>query len=236
MTHFGRGGAAFAGNASVIVGETGNPSYTEYVGRATLWEADGSNPRVVTGLGDVASRPAAINAAGVYVGTSNPPQGPYIGRAFVGQDGTATFMNYPGFNVTHGVDVNDANWITGVWLTESNQFRGYVARAFGTEIYDIGTLAGAGATFPRAINNAGEVVGVSADRAAYWAPGATSPVDFNLMAGIDDTLVEAMDINNAGQILARGFNGYYILAPVPEPVAAGVVLLTGFRLAWRRRH
>jgi len=243
MAHFGRGGAAFSGNASTILGETGNPSYTDYVGRVTLWDGDGSNPRVVTGLGDVASRPAAINAAGVYVGTSNPPQGPYIGRGFIGQDGTATFMNYPGFNILGGTDINDAGWLVGPH-TEDNfaSIRGCIAKAFDAEIHDLGLLPGyPQGVLPQAINNAGVIVGTAFQggtyaRALYWPPGATSPTDFNLMVNINDTLVEAMDINNAGQILARGFNGYYIFTPVPEPATAGLIALLAPAAAMFRRR
>jgi hypothetical protein len=49
-------------------------------------------------------------------------------------------------------------------------------------------------------------------------------------------LVEAMDINNAGQILARGFNGYYIFTPVPEPALLGAIAFASIALRRRPRQ
>src|SRR5262249_40176795 len=88
LPHFGRGGFTTSANASTIIGETGDPNRVNYVGRVTIWNSDGTNPRVVTGLGDVASRSGSMNASGVYVGVALPPDGPYIGRGFVGQGET----------------------------------------------------------------------------------------------------------------------------------------------------
>jgi hypothetical protein len=52
-------------------------------------------------------------------------------------------------------------------------------------------------------------------------------------------LTDAIDINNAGQILARGSNGFYILTPVvPEPggLALGGAVVTLLRRRSNRRR
>ena len=105
--------------------------------------------------------------------------------------------------------------------------RGYIAKAFGDEFHDLGLFPGYAGTLPFAINNQGTIVGGAlngtTELALIWPAGSLTPIDFNTLVNLPgETLVEAMDINNAGQILARGFNGYYIFTPIPEP--AGAVL------------
>lgn len=216
----------------MLIGQAGDPAFSSFVYRGTLWDADGSNPRFVTGLDAYRSRVYAINESGVYVGNTSTLVGSSSG-GFVGQNGAGEPLVYPGFRIIGAADINDSNWLIGAYTPDNfATLRGYIARAFGPEIHDLGSLEGyVGGVIPRAINNAGAIVGLArqgpaGNIAAYWPPGATSPTDFNLLAQVPgDTLVEAMDINNAGQILARGFNGYYIFTPVPEPATAGLIAL-----------
>jgi hypothetical protein len=238
LPHFGKGGGAITANATMICGETGDPSAAGYIHRVTLWDADGTNPRVVTGLEGLASRCNAVNALGVYVGTVRPTSPPFVLGGFVGRDGMADVMAYPGFDISRATDVNDSNWIVGTYRPSAGVAeRGYIALAFDDEIRDLGLMPGFPGVQPQAINNLGVIVGTALQggtgaRALYWPPGATQPLDFNTMVNLPgETLVEAMDINNAGQILARGFNGYYIFTPVPEPgamlgLSAAVMVLT----------
>jgi hypothetical protein len=181
-----------------------------------------------------------MSSVGAYVGNASIHSAPNVPRAIIGQNGTAEFMNYPGYNTTHGVDINDSNWVAGIWLDDTGQFLGFRAKAFDDEFYPLESLPGPLNTFTRAMNNAGDIVGVSNDRAVLWPAGSLTPIDFNTLVDLPgETLVEAMDINNAGQILARGFNGYYIFTPIPEPaaIAAGSGLVAFvFRRPWRPRQ
>jgi hypothetical protein len=133
-------------------------------------------------------------------------------------------MSYPGYDLTRAYDINDEGWIVGVYNQPGTftPHRGYVAKAFDTEIRDLGLLDDplVNGVWPHEINNAGEIVGAATSGnafriAVYWPPEATEPIDLNTLVSIpgETRLVEAMDINNAGQILTRGFNGYYILTP-----------------------
>ena len=169
------------------------------------------------------------------------PGGGLTNRGFVGRDGSAELMDYPDFAVQRAFDINDDDWIVGSWLPGAGlPERAYVAKAFGDEIRDLGLFPGVGGAIARAINNAGEIVGAASQgtdvRALYWPAGATQPTDLNTLVDLPGvTLLSAMDINNAGQILARGFGGYYILTPIPEP-AVGVWVIGYWLLVTRRRR
>ena len=200
------------------------------IGRATLWDQQG-NATKITGLGDLFANPWGINSSGTYVGLTRVVIGPNAGQrgTFVGRDGWAVPMSYPGYDLTRAYDINDDGWIVGVYNQPGTftPHRGYVAKAFDTEIRDLGLLDDplVNGVWPHEINNAGEIVGAATSGnafriALYWPAGATEPIDLNTVVSIpgETRLVEAMDINNSGQILARGFNGYYILTPRRLPV------------------
>jgi len=216
LPHFGVGGAAFAANDTIIAGETGDANLTNFVPRATLWDIATGSPQLVTGLPDLGTRINSINSSGVYVGTSFVYSGPQFGRlgAFYGRDGTAAVMNYPGFNITRAGDINDSNWMVGTHRPAGATVdRAYMAKAFSEEIYDLGLLAGFPGASAQAINAEGTIVGSALAgtnvRALIWPAGATEPIDFNTLVNLPgETLVQCQDINNSGQILARGFNGY----------------------------
>jgi hypothetical protein len=231
LPDFGDGGVAIDGNAQLICGDTYVLEGGFFRPRATIWDASGA--RRVQGLGDIRSQCFAVNESGVYVGAVNPT--PTSVRAFVGTGGTATLLTRPGYELGTARDINDDNWIVGTWVPGGQLVsRGFIASAFGDDFRDLGGFASEPGVVPWSINNAGEIVGVALSdtgagvRALYWPPGATSPVDLNTLVDLPGvTLVEAMDINDAGQILARGTGGYYIFTPVPEPGAALTFLVIG---------
>jgi hypothetical protein len=234
LPDFGNGGVATGANASIIVGDTGDPSITSrYWFRLTLWDADGTNPRLATGLDlSLRTRCFSVNSRGTYVGSSYAIDNDL--RGIVGRDGTVQHMSYPGFDrIIGAADVNEADLVVGGWAPPGALYqRGFVAEAFGDEIHDLGLLDGFPGTGVSAINDHGAIVGAALAggthaRALYWPPGATEPIDFNTMVELPswETLVEAIDINNAGQILARGYGGYYVFTPVPEPSALGAVVV-----------
>lgn len=244
LRHFGVGGAATAANDSMIAGETGDPTVTSYFPRATLWDIATETPQVVTGLTETGTVIRSINSSSTYVGTSVVLSGPQSGRlgGFFGRDGSASVMDYSGFNITRAQDINDGGWIVGTHRpTGATVDRAYRAKVFSDEIYDLGLLPGFPGAAAQAINNDGTIVGSALAgtivRALIWQPGDTQPTDFNTLVNLPgETLVACHDINNAGQILARGNNGYYIFTPlVPEPAAAAALVMGGIALLRRRR-
>lgn len=232
----GMGAAAYAGNDSIFGGDVFVPgSDGSFDNRAAVWIDEQCHQ--VTGIDARTSRINNINRSGYYVGTADTRVGTVSQRlfGFIGRDGTAQPVLYPGIEIQRTTDINDDGWIIGGWTPDGSTNRAYIANAFGTEFFDLGLLPGTVQAYPLRMNNNKEVVGFSDGglprTALYWPTGATQPIDLNTLVNIPgETLVEAMDINNAGQILTRGFNGYYILTPVPEPslappLAAAVVAL-----------
>jgi hypothetical protein len=247
LDDYGEGGAASASSNELIVGETYDLVDQTYRGRATVWDSAGV-PHRVTGIDTDYSRINDINAAGHYVGTTiqlTATGGVFGG--FVGRGGSATRLDYPGFPETRAFEINDEGWIVGFWKGPGGARRGYIAR--GDEIRDLGLYPGYAETWTIANNNEGTVVGAAAnfgadfERALIWPNGSLVPLDLNqfivdLPAGV--TLIDAYQINNAGQILGTGFSpasgyAYYVLTPVPEPTAAAAACLLAV-LAFRRRR
>ena len=245
MPHFGFGGAILGGNAEYLVGETGDPDPLDgsYIPRVTLWDFTGTAYRV-SGLSGARrfARAVAMSGTGFYVGhTRDYAANPSRPQGFVGHGLEAQILTYPGFTVLRATDVNDNGWVIGAWTPDDATDLAFVGRATGTDARDLGVLLGYPEVYAQGINNWGAIVGaaslgVTFDVALYWKPGATEPIDLNTLVSIpgEPRLVEAMDINNAGQILARGFNGYYILTPVPEPSAFALVGLGVIACATRR--
>lgn len=242
LPDFGEGGAAKSGNTDTIVGETYvlEPNQT-FTSRATIWTSAG--PTRVTGIGDFASRADDINDAGIYVGPTQVPDG--VGGlrngGFVGRDGTGEVVTFPGIQVRRTSDVNNSNRIVGEWTPDGTTIRGFVATAFEDDFQDLGLFPGLPGVAPTAINDHGVIVGGAVTntgvRALIWHPGEAQPTDFNTLVDIPgETLVEAIEINNAGQVLARGLNGYYIFTPIPEPASLGAIALTAYMLRRVRRE
>jgi hypothetical protein len=245
LPHHGLGGAVWGGSDDYLVGDTGEPDPIGggYMARVTVWDASGTAHRV-GGLDGARrfARAVAVSSTGLYVGhTWDGASSPIRPQGFVGQGLNARILVYPDMEVRNASDVNAEGWVVGGWTPDGATDRGFVGRASGTDARDLGMLTGYPELFPKGINDGGEIVGaaslgVTFDVALYWPPGVTEPIDLNTLVSIpgEPRLVEAMDINNAGQILARGFNGYYILTPVPEPSAFALVGLGVIACATRR--
>jgi uncharacterized membrane protein len=201
---------------------------------------------LVSGLDGVDSYAWDVNPSGTYLGLtldrSNPNDFTFGG--FIGRDGSATRLNFPGFTETRAFEINDDGWFTGVWEPAFATQRGYVARldldTGASEIHDLGIFPGYDETWAYAINNDRSIVGGAQrlggdfDRALIWWQGSMTPQDLNLFVDIPGvTLIDAYRINNAGQILAEGRLdaggfAYYVLTPVPEPTFAGVLAAVVF--------
>jgi hypothetical protein len=245
LPHFGRGGIVRGGNNQYLFGGTGDPGITNlYYSRMTIWDADGTNPRLVTGIpSERATNCKSVNESGIYVGSATifGLTIPTTPGAFVGRDGTAQMASYPGYEIYNLSDINNANQMVGTYsLDNGATLRGLIATAFTDEIRDLGGFERYARVTPLAINDAGVIVGDGAGATGLepliWPVGAVEPINLNTLVTIpgEPRLLEALDINNAGQILTRGFNGYYILTPIPEPAAMGLVCGLVLAMAGRR--
>jgi probable HAF family extracellular repeat protein len=119
-----------------------------------------------------------------------------------------------GTNVFVG-GVNDNDAIIG-YYGESASITGFVWQP-GTGQTSLGTLfpaAGCSVTWPRGINNAGQIVGRSNPcdgsqfRPFIWQSGVIEDLNTLIPANSNWQLIEADGVNNAGQIVGYGmFNG-----------------------------
>ena len=213
------------GQASTSVtyydGPSRNPPPTK--SHAFLWQK-GSKQDLGT-LGGNHSTARGINAAGQVVGWANTSAN--VDHAFLWQSGSMQDLGTFGGTFSYAYDINDAGQVVGVAKTSANISRAFLWQSGSMQ--DLGTLGGSFSS-ANAINAAGQVVGSSATSGGFssvflWQSG--SMVDLNSlidpMAGV--RISSAIDINDSGQILARGCSTTFnitncnpvLLTPVPEP-------------------
>jgi hypothetical protein len=231
----GGAGLAAAGAGNTIVGFT----YDELGRRATIWNTTGMHQ--LPNLTGTTCQVNSINELGIYVGGTGDLGG------FIGQNGSATRLNYPGFATSFAFEINDENWITGVWFPQPGQLirRGFIARAFSDEIHDLGVFPGYVESYIGGINNENTIVGAARnsgdyEKALIWLNGSLTPQDLNLMVDMPGvTLIRAIDVNNAGQVLVEarldgGGHAYYRLDPIPEPAAMFIAVGASAAITRRR--
>jgi Protein of unknown function (DUF3466) len=173
---------------------------------------------------------AAINGHGLLVGTARLNRADdSIQRAILVNDGVVTVLDpAPGATTSRGTDINSVGQVVGNPAVRGVHVVQQPGRAFLFDSItgsttDIGTLPGYQNSVATAINNVGQVVGYtwlpenwqpgneSAEfRRAYVYDHSTGAVaDLNLLIPPESGwyLVDAFDINDAGQIVGRGLIG-----------------------------
>jgi len=241
LPNTGLGGSAISGNSDFIIGQTSHPTAVVGVSRsiATIWNNSGQH--LISGLEGVSSTGQSGNGDGVYIGiTYDFSASDAVYGGFIGRNGTATRLAFPGFPETRGFEINDDGWIAGSWETTGERARGYTFRydldTGAQEIHDLGLFPGYDQTIAYANNNDNTIVGGALGpigefaKALIWPAGSLTSLDLNLFVDIPNvTLLDAYRINNAGQILAEGLGpdgfSYYRLDPIPEPACLAMVVM-----------
>jgi probable HAF family extracellular repeat protein len=214
---------------------------------AGLW--NGTRMVALRTLGGKNSAAAAINNAGVAVGSSATASGRT--HATLWRGASVTDLGTLGGTTSRAHAINSFGLVAG-YASLRGDASGHATLWNGSETIDLGTLGG---RYSQAwgLNDAGLAVGASEIRGA---PGAratlwdgTAAMDLNML--IDPSvaragwlLTTAYDINQAGWIVGDAVNRYtgyrhaFMLSPAPEP-ATVAMLLAGLGLvgaALRRRQ
>jgi probable HAF family extracellular repeat protein len=241
-TLYGGESIAYGVNAAgQVVGES-----TDASGNTRAFLYSGGTLTDIGTLGGADARARGINDAGMIVGGSQPGPGfPDDGaHAFLYHDGIMQDLGTLGGGFSWAEAVNNAGQVAGYSLVGGTA----VWHPFlysGGVMHDLGSFGGDYGE-AHAINAAGVVVGYSSSveyglsHAFVYADG--SMIDLNSVTdGLGaQVLMDAVGINDAGQIVANSCNdfGYcapVLLTPVPEPAAA-LLLLAGIPvLLWRRK-
>jgi len=226
----GASGASDINDAGVIVGAAATADGER---RACLWE-EGS----ITYLGTLGgwSSALAINESGQVVGYSEISAGSNQHHAFLWEDGVMMDLGTLGGDLSLASDINDLGQVVGPAETAEGKRHAFLWE--DGVMMDLGVLPGMEESDAYAINNRGQVVGVSWGRGGspfLWEDGVMYDLNDLIPPDCGWRLHEAVDINDAGWIVGQGIFKYdpysgkyyeergFLLIPVPEP--ASVVLL-----------
>lgn len=202
-------------------------SYQILPSRAAVYDK-GTLTEIRIPAGDTAINPSAINAAGQVVGTSINQN--KVSRAFLYQNGSFSFLGMlPGDGYSEASALNANSQAVGsssvqTGTDSSGQNPTVVSHAAlftGGKVVGLGLLPGDTDSVANAINDREQIVGTSSGggtrRAFRYSAGAIADLNGLLPAASGWTLIDAVGINNAGQICGTGqHNGQvraYLLTP-----------------------
>ena len=175
--------------------------------------------------------PVAINNAGQVAGSSGDR---FAARAYLWTPGGAVQdLGTLGGPSSWAYAINELGQVAGVSLTADGEQHAFLWNA-GAGMLDLGTLPGAISSIARGINDLGQVVGESifpwddpaaAKRHAFlWTPGSGMQ-DLGTLGGQLTSSI-AYDVNNAGQVVGRGFLAQWVPPPIDPEVGSRAFLWT----------
>jgi len=162
-------------------------------------------------------RSHAITASGLVAGMGQEGSPNYFGHAVVWyRNSLLTDLGFMGGGTySEAYGINDFGDVVGAANVASTAQHAFLWS--NGQFTDLSTWAGGGASsIAHAINNKGEIVGLNASVASLWKDGAVQALP--MPAGIS-AYTPAVDINDAGDIIATGSKGY--------PIEVGVLWRNG---------
>lgn len=135
-------------------------------------------------------------------------------RAFQWEDGVVTVLSHLGGLTSRGKDIANSGDAT---VGEAADSQGYLHAVLweGTDLVNLGALPGDATSSANAINESHDIVGRSGNTAVLWQHGRIFNLNEHVNLPNAVRLIEAIDINDGGTILAKGSDGrFYLLSPV----------------------
>lgn len=249
ITELGPWGGAVTENVISSGVSTGSMSTASGYGNAFL--SDNGTTTVLGTLGGNYSAGEAVNDSGQVTGWAQTASQIY--NAFLYSGGKMLDLGTVGGSYSNGLGINNSGQVTG-WAQNSNGYYNAFLYSDGA-MTDIGTLGGT-SSIGYAINDLGQVTGWAYtpdgyDHAFLYSDGQIIDLNTAIVPNSGWTLINAMDINDAGQIMGYGVlngqtDGYLLTpnvptadaAPLPQAGLAGLVLLglVGGRMIIRPRR
>jgi probable HAF family extracellular repeat protein len=182
------------------------------------WDAQ-NNPFALPGIPGGPSnlvRAHAINASGQIAGMGQQGSPNFWGHAAVWlKNSFQTDLGFMGgghFSEAYGI--NDLGDVVGVAAVANTNQHAFLWQS--GQFTDLSTWGGGASSSAYAINNNGEIVGLNASLASIWSAGAVQALP--MPPGVS-AYTPAIDINDAGDIIATGSKGY--------PIDVGVLWRNG---------
>ncbi len=243
-------GVAFGiNNVGQVVGNSKNDSSQTH---AFLTGADGVGTIDLGTLGGRESYAAGINNSGQVTGTSSTTSNNTYHAFITDPNGSnMTDLGTLGGNISWAEDINDLGQVVGYSTPYHNitsPFHAYVTGPDGVGMIDLGQFGGT-YSYASGINDSGEVVGVAATadnntpHSFIYSHGGMTDLDLlDVVMASGWTSLNAIDINNNGQIIGTGihngksesfflsytpdtiFDPLPIVIAVPEPTTWAMLL------------
>lgn len=203
-----------------IVGQAYNSTFAN---RATLFSGTGTGNTDLGTLGGNTSYASCINAAGVIVGSAQTATGATHATRFSGTgSGNTDLGTLTGGVNSYALCISGSGHIVG--MSDTADFKSHAVRFGIGDPQDLGTLGGKNSS-AASVNVAGDIVGAAdspGGSRAFIIRGFGRMIDLNTLipANSGVVLTNARDINNKGQIIARGYNkngkpgDSYLLDPI----------------------